>query len=65
MNPHEKAAEAVWVDTQDWLIAKHQKEIENFYSRLFGEYLTEKFGKLSPDARKHMIRTFMKKVIDS
>ena len=63
MKAPEIAANALWSDVQDWLISKNHKEIENFYSRLFSEYLTEKFGRLSPSARQSMIKALMKQVI--
>lgn len=64
MNPHKVAADALWPDVQDWILTHHKKELENLYSRLFGSYLVERFGSLTPEAKKAMIKTLMKHIME-
>ena len=63
MTTYDKTAAAIWPDVMDWLVAKHHKDIKLLYERLFSAYLTEKFGRLSPQARKAMIRGLMTNII--
>ncbi len=63
MNTYDKTAAAIWPDVMDWLVTHHKKDIEQLYEKLFSSYLTEKFGKLSPEARKRLIRGLLQNII--
>ena len=63
VNPYDKTAAAIWPDVMDWLVSHHQKDITQLYEKLFTTYLSEKFGKLSPDAKKRLIRGLMQNII--
>ena len=63
MKAQEQAAQAMWPDAMDWLVVKHEKDIRTFYSRLLNSYLTERFGRLTPDARRVMMKALMKNII--
>ena len=63
MKPQEQAAQAMWPDAMDWLVTQHGKEISNFYQRLLNSYLSERFGRLTPQARSAMLKTLIKNII--
>jgi len=63
MNPFESTATALWPDIQDWLVLKHQPEIESLYRDLFKKYLIEKFGALDDKARDKIIKHLIKNII--
>jgi hypothetical protein len=64
-HPHSLAAKSIWPDVQDWLLIKHSKDIHTFYHDLMDSYLTEKFGPLTEDARRSMIKELLKNIIQS
>ena len=63
MKPYKEVASALWPDVQDWLVIRHHRDIENLYVSLFDDYLYERFGRLTPSARKVMIKELMRNII--
>ena len=63
MKPYKEVATALWSDAQMWLVEKHHRDIENLYVSLFDDYLYERFGRLTPSARKVMIKELMRNII--
>ena len=63
MKPYKEVASALWPDAQTWLVDKHHRDIQNFYVNLFNDYLYERFGRLTPDTRKVMIKELMRNII--
>ena len=63
MKPYKDMAAAMWPDAMDWLVAEHHRDIQNLYVSLFDEYLTKRLGRLTPSARKVMIKELMKNII--
>ena len=63
MKPYKAVASALWEDAQTWLVDKHHKDIQNLYAKLFDDYLYERFGRLTPDAKKGMIKELMMFII--
>jgi len=63
MKLYKQVATALWEDCQTWLVSKHHRDIENLYVKLFDDYLYERFGRLTPDKRKVMIKELMRNII--